>query len=327
MSLPSPLFDPLRLPVIASPMFIISTPKLVIAQCQAGIVGSFPAVNARPQSQLDEWLHQISEELAAWTSAHPERPAAPFAVNQIVHKSNDRLEADLATCAKWKVPIIITSLGAREDLNQVVHEWGGIALHDIINEKYARKAIEKGADGLIAVAAGAGGHAGTQSPFALVQEIRQWFDGPLALSGSIASGDAILAAQAMGADLAYIGSMFIATDEANATEGYKNAIIDGRAGDIVYTNLFTGVHGNYLRPSIAAVGLDPDNLPQSDPAKMNFGSGASESRRAWRDIWGAGQGIGAVKARRSVGAEVDRLEHEYRAARARLLQASGRTRN
>ena len=327
MSLPSPLFDPLRLPVIASPMFIISTPKLVIAQCQAGIVGSFPAVNARPQSQLDEWLHQISEELAAWTSAHPERPAAPFAVNQIVHKSNDRLEADLATCAKWKVPIIITSLGAREDLNQVVHEWGGIALHDIINEKYARKAIEKGADGLIAVAAGAGGHAGTQSPFALVQEIRQWFDGPLALSGSIASGDAILAAQAMGADLAYIGSMFIATDEANATEGYKNAIIDGRAGDIVYTNLFTGVHGNYLRPSIAAVGLDPDNLPRSDPAKMNFGSSASESRRAWRDIWGAGQGIGAVKARRSVGAEVDRLEHEYRAARARLLQASGRTRN
>ena len=327
MSLPSPLFDPLRLPVIASPMFIISTPKLVIAQCQAGIVGSFPAVNARPQSQLDEWLHQISEELAAWTSAHPERPAAPFAVNQIVHKSNDRLEADLATCAKWKVPIIITSLGAREDLNQVVHEWGGIALHDIINEKYARKAIEKGADGLIAVAAGAGGHAGTQSPFALVQEIRQWFDGPLALSGSIASGDAILAAQAMGADLAYIGSMFIATDEANATEGYKNAIIDGRAGDIVYTNLFTGVHGNYLRPSIAAVGLDPDNLPRSDPAKMNFGSSASESRRAWRDIWGAGQGIGAVKARRSVGAEVDRLEHEYRAARARLLQASGYTRN
>ncbi len=327
MSLPSPLFDPLRLPVIASPMFIISTPKLVIAQCQAGIVGSFPAVNARPQSQLDEWLHQISEELAAWTSAHPERPAAPFAVNQIVHKSNDRLEADLATCAKWKVPIIITSLGAREDLNQVVHEWGGIALHDIINEKYARKAIEKGADGLIAVAAGAGGHAGTQSPFALVQEIRQWFDGPLALSGSIASGDAILAAQAMGADLAYIGSMFIATDEANATEGYKNAIIDGRAGDIVYTNLFTGVHGNYLRPSIAAVGLDPDNLPRSDPAKMNFGSSASESRRAWRDIWGAGQGIGAVKARRSVGAEVDRLEREYRAARARLLQASGRTRN
>ena len=327
MSLPSPLFDPLRLPVIASPMFIISTPKLVIAQCQAGIVGAFPAVNARPQSQLDEWLHQISEELAAWTSAHPERPAAPFAVNQIVHKSNDRLEADLATCAKWKVPIIITSLGAREDLNQVVHEWGGIALHDIINEKYARKAIEKGADGLIAVAAGAGGHAGTQSPFALVQEIRQWFDGPLALSGSIASGDAILAAQAMGADLAYIGSMFIATDEANAAEGYKNAIIDGRAGDIVYTNLFTGVHGNYLRPSIVAAGLDPDNLPQSDPAKMNFGSGASESRRAWRDIWGAGQGIGAVKARRSVGAEVDRLEHEYRAARARLLLASGYTRN
>jgi len=327
MSLPSPLFDPLRLPVIASPMFIISTPKLVIAQCQAGIVGAFPAVNARPQSQLDEWLHQISEELAAWTSAHPERPAAPFAVNQIVHKSNDRLEADLAACAKWKVPIIITSLGAREDLNQVVHEWGGIALHDIINEKYARKAIEKGADGLIAVAAGAGGHAGTQSPFALVQEIRQWFDGPLALSGSIASGDAILAAQAMGADLAYIGSMFIATDEANAAEGYKNAIIDGRAGDIVYTNLFTGVHGNYLRPSIVAAGLDPDNLPQSDPAKMNFGSGASESRRAWRDIWGAGQGIGAVKARRSVGAEVDRLEHEYRAARARLLLASGYTRN
>jgi nitronate monooxygenase len=320
MSLPSPLFDPLRLPVIASPMFIVSTPKLVIAQCQAGIVGSFPAVNARPQSQLDEWLHQVTEELAAWTRAHPERPAAPFAVNQIVHKSNDRLEADLETCAKWRVPIVITSLGAREDLNRVVHEWGGIALHDIINEKFARKAIEKGADGLIAVAAGAGGHAGTQSPFALVQEIRQWFDGPVALSGSIATGGAILAAQAMGADLAYIGSMFIATDEANAIDSYKDAIVDGRAGDIVYTNLFTGVHGNYLRASIVGAGLDPDNLPQSDPTSMNFGSGGNTDRKAWRDIWGSGQGIGAVKGRRSVGAEIDRLELEYLAARARLLQ-------
>ena len=326
MSLPSPLFDPLRLPVIASPMFIVSTPKLVIAQCQAGIVGSFPAVNARPQSQLDEWLHQVTEELAAWTRAHPERPAAPFAVNQIVHKSNDRLEADLETCAKWRVPIIITSLGAREDLNRVVHEWGGIALHDIINEKFARKAIEKGADGLIAVAAGAGGHAGTQSPFALVQEIRQWFDGPVALSGSIANGAAILAAQAMGADLAYIGSMFIATDEANAIDSYKNAIVDGRAGDIVYTNLFTGVHGNYLRASIVAAGLDPDNLPQSDPTRMNFGSGGNTDRKAWRDIWGSGQGIGAVKGRRSVGAEIDRLEREYRAARERLVRETERAR-
>lgn len=319
MALPSPLFDTLRLPVIASPMFIVSTPRLVIAQCQAGIVGSFPAVNARPQSQLDEWLHQVTEELAAWTRAHPQRPAAPFAVNQIVHKSNDRLDADLATCAKWKVPIVITSLGAREDLNTTVHQWGGITLHDIINERFARKAIEKGADGLIAVAAGAGGHAGTQSPFALVQEIRQWFGGPLALSGAIAQGGAILAAQAMGADLAYIGSMFIATDEANAVDAYKDAIVAGRAGDIVYTNLFTGVPGNYLRASIVAAGLDPDNLPQSDPTKMDFGSGGNTERKAWRDIWGSGQGIGMVTARRRVADEVDRLAAEYGAARARLL--------
>ena len=319
MALPSPLFDTLRLPVIASPMFIVSTPRLVIAQCQAGIVGSFPAVNARPQSQLDEWLHQVTEELAAWTRAHPQRPAAPFAVNQIVHKSNDRLDADLATCAKWKVPIVITSLGAREDLNTTVHQWGGITLHDIINERFARKAIEKGADGLIAVAAGAGGHAGTQSPFALVQEIRQWFGGPLALSGAIAQGGAILAAQAMGADLAYIGSMFIATDEANAADAYKDAIVAGRAGDIVYTNLFTGVPGNYLRASIVAAGLDPDNLPQSDPTKMDFGSGGNTERKAWRDIWGSGQGIGMVTARRRVADEVDRLAAEYGAARARLL--------
>ena len=319
MALPSPLFDTLRLPVIASPMFIVSTPRLVIAQCQAGIVGSFPAVNARPQSQLDEWLHQVTEELAAWTRAHPQRPAAPFAVNQIVHKSNDRLDADLATCAKWKVPIVITSLGAREDLNTTVHQWGGITLHDIINERFARKAIEKGADGLIAVAAGAGGHAGTQSPFALVQEIRQRFGGPLALSGAIAQGGAILAAQAMGADLAYIGSMFIATDEANAADAYKDAIVAGRAGDIVYTNLFTGVPGNYLRASIVAAGLDPDNLPQSDPTKMDFGSGGNTERKAWRDIWGSGQGIGMVTARRRVADEVDRLAAEYGAARARLL--------
>ncbi len=324
MSLPALLFDTLRLPVIAAPMFIVSGPELVIAQCQAGIVGSFPSLNARPQSQLDEWLAQITESRAAWTLANPGRPAAPFAVNQIVHKSNDRLEADLATCAKWRVPIVITSLGAREDLNVAVHQWGGVVLHDIINDRFARKAIEKGADGLIAVAAGAGGHAGTQSPFALVQEIRQWFDGPLALSGSIANGAAILAAQAMGADLAYIGSMFIATDESNAAEAYKDALVAGRAADIVYTNLFTGVHGNYLRRSIEAAGLDPDNLPKSDPTRMDFGSGGSTATKAWRDIWGSGQGIGAVSARRSVRGEVDRLEREYLSAQERLTRTLAR---
>ena len=314
------IFDRLRLPVIGSPLFIISGPELVIAQCKAGIVGAFPALNARPQSLLDEWLHRITEELAAHNRAHPDRPAAPFAVNQIVHKSNDRLEGDLAICAKWQVPITITSLGAREELNQAVHGWGGITLHDIIDDRFARKAIEKGADGLIAVAAGAGGHAGRLSPFALVQEIRQWFDGPLALSGAIASGDAVLAAQAMGADFGYIGSPFIATTEANADEGYKNGIVAGRASDIVYSNLFTGVHGNYLRQSIEAAGLDPDNLPEGDFKTMNFGSGneGGSKAKAWRDIWGSGQGIGVVDRIESVADRVDRLEREYLAARARL---------
>ena len=326
MSLPV-LFDRLRLPVIGSPLFIISGPDLVIAQCKAGIVGSFPALNARPQSLLDEWLHRITEELAAWNRDNPDRPAAPYAVNQIVHKSNDRLEADLATCAKWQVPITITSLGAREDLNAAVHGWGGITLHDIIDDRFARKAIEKGADGLIAVAAGAGGHAGRLSPFALIQEIRQWFDGPLALSGSIANGGAVLAAQAMGADLAYIGSAFIATEEANAAAEYKQSIVDSRASDIVYSNLFTGVHGNYLRGSIERAGLDPDNLPDGDLKTMNFGGGGNEGSakpKAWRDIWGSGQGIGVVDAVESVAVRVDRLESEYLAALESIKPAYAR---
>ncbi|MBN2971709.1 nitronate monooxygenase [Roseomonas aeriglobus] len=317
MALP-PLFDRLRLPVIGSPLFIISNPDLVIAQCKAGIVGSFPALNARPQALLDEWLHRITEELAAWNRDNPDAPAAPFAVNQIVHKSNDRLEADLATCAKWQVPIIITSLGAREDLNTAVQGWGGITLHDVIDDRFARKAVEKGADGLIAVATGAGGHAGRLSPFAIVQEIRQWFDGPLALSGSIATGDAVLAAQAMGADLAYIGSPFIATAEANAVDAYKQGIVAGRASDIVYSNLFTGVHGNYLRGSIEAAGLDPDNLPEGDLKTMNFGGNDGSKAKAWRDIWGSGQGIGAVDAVMPAGDYVAKLAREYAAARARL---------
>jgi nitronate monooxygenase len=313
MSLP-PIFDRLRLPIIGSPLFIVSGPELVIAQCKAGIVGSFPALNARPQSLLDEWLHRITEELADHNRDHPDRPAAPFAVNQIVHKSNDRLEQDVETCAKWQVPIVITSLGAREDLNQAVHGWGGITLHDVINDRFARKAIEKGADGLIPVAAGAGGHAGTQSPFALMSEIREWFDGPVALSGAIATGRSVLAAQACGADLAYIGSAFIATAEANADRAYKEGIVAGRAADIVYSDLFTGVHGNYLRQSIEASGLDPDNLPKGDYKTMNFGGGTNEAKKAWRDIWGSGQGIGAVTAVESVADRVDRLEREYRAA-------------
>ncbi|PCG15006.1 MULTISPECIES: NAD(P)H-dependent flavin oxidoreductase [Sphingomonas] len=319
MSIP-PILSRLRLPVIGSPLFIISGPELVIAQCKAGIVGSFPALNARPQTLLDEWLHRITEELAAHNRANPDRPAAPFAVNQIVHKSNDRLEQDLATCAKWQVPITITSLGAREEVNRAAHEWGGIVLHDIIDDRFARKAIEKGADGLIAVAAGAGGHAGRQSPFALIQEIRQWFDGPLALSGSIATGDAVLAAQAMGADFAYIGSAFIATEEANADARYKQGIVDGRAADIVYSDLFTGVHGNYLRSSIVAAGLDPDNLPKGDYKTMDFGTGdnGGTKAKAWRDIWGSGQGIGAVEAIEPVAARVDRMEAQYRAARTRI---------
>lgn len=317
MTLPA-IFAPLRLPVIGSPLFLISGPDLVIAQCKAGIVGSFPALNARPAALLDEWLHRITEELAAHNRAHPDAPAAPFAVNQIVHRSNDRLEADLATCAKWQVPIVITSLGAREDLNQAVHGWGGITLHDVIDDRFARKAVEKGADGLIAVATGAGGHAGRLSPFALVAEIRQWFDGPLALSGSIATGGAILAAQALGADFAYIGSPFIATDEANAEAAYKQGVVDGRASDIVYSNLFTGVHGNYLRGSIVAAGLDPDALPEGDFKTMDFGTGNGAKAKAWRDIWGSGQGIGAVDAVRPVADYVERLGREYREARARL---------
>lgn len=315
MALP-PLFDRLRLPVIGSPLFIISNPKLVVAQCTAGIVGSMPALNARPASQLDEWLAEITESLAAWDRAHPERPAAPFAINQIVHKSNDRLEHDMLACEKYEVPIVITSLGARTDVNDAVHGWGGLVMHDIINDRFARKAVEKGADGLIAVAAGAGGHAGTTSPFALVQEIRDWFDGPLALSGAIATGRAVLAAQAMGADLAYIGSAFIATDEARATDAYKQMIVESSSADIVYSSLFTGVHGNYLKGSIRNAGLDPDALPASDPSKMSFGS---TEVKAWKDIWGSGQGIGAVKAVLPAGALVERLEREYRAARAALL--------
>ena len=317
MTLPA-IFDRLALPVIGSPLFIISGPELVIAQCKAGVVGSFPALNARPQAMLDEWLHRITEELAAHNRDHPDRPAAPFAVNQIVHKSNDRLDQDLATCAKWQVPIVITSLGAREDLNTAVHGWGGITLHDVIDDRFGRKAIEKGADGLIAVAAGAGGHAGRLSPFALVQELRQWFDGPLALSGSIATGDAILAAQAMGADLAYIGSPFIATTEANAEPDYKQGIVDGRAADIVYSNLFTGVHGNYLRASIERAGMDPDALPEGDLKTMDFGTGNAAKPKAWRDIWGSGQGIGAVVAVEDVATRVDRMTGEYRRARARV---------
>ncbi len=317
MALP-PIFDRLRLPVIGSPLFIVSGPELVIAQCKAGVVGSFPALNARPQSLLDEWLHQITEELAAWDRANPDRLSAPYAVNQIVHKSNDRLLDDIATCEKWKVPITITSLGAREELNQAVHGWGGITLHDVIDDRFARKAVEKGADGLIPVAAGAGGHAGRQSPFALVQEIREWFDGPVALSGAIGHGRSILAAQACGADLAYIGSAFIATAEANADEGYKNGIVEGRAADIVYSNLFTGVHGNYLRQSIVAAGMDPENLPEGDLKTMNFGSGGNTKVKAWKDIWGSGQGIGPVTAIRPVAEYVAELEAQYLAARREL---------
>lgn len=322
MSLPAP-FDRLRLPVIGSPLFIISGPELVIAQCKAGVIGSFPALNARPSGVLDEWLHQITEELAAHNRDNPDRPAAPFAVNQIVHKSNNRLDEDMEVCAKWQVPLVITSLGAREDINKAVRGWGGMVLHDVINNHFAHKAIEKGASGLIPVAAGAGGHAGTLSPFALMQEIREWFDGPVALSGSIACGHSILAAQAMGADFAYIGSPWIATKEARAVEGYKQAIVEGSASDIVYSNLFTGVHGNYLRPSIVAAGLDPENLPESDPSKMNFGSGGNTEAKAWKDIWGSGQGIGAVKAVESVADRVDRLEAEYNQARKELAAKAG----
>jgi len=317
MSRLPPVLQHLSLPVIASPMFIVSTPKLVIEQCKAGVVGSMPALNARPASQLDEWLHEITEALAAHDRAHPERKAAPFAINQIVHKSNERLEHDMEVVVRHKVPIVITSLGARTDVNDAIHSYGGVVMHDIINNTFARKAVEKGADGLIGVAAGAGGHAGVKSPFALVQEVRHWFDGPLALSGAIANGGAILAAQAMGADFAYIGSAFIATHEARAADAYKHAIVQGSSDDIVYSNLFTGVHGNYLKASIQAAGLDPENLPQSDPSKMSFGDGDS-AKKAWKDIWGSGQGIGAVKEVIYAADLVARLKREYQQARERL---------
>jgi nitronate monooxygenase len=309
----------LALPVIGSPLFIISNPKLVIEQCKAGIIGSMPALNARPASQLDEWLHEITETLAAWNKANPDQPAAPFAINQIVHKSNDRLDHDMEMVVKHKVPVIITSLGARTDVNDAIHSYGGVVLHDIINNTFAKKAVDKGADGLIAVAAGAGGHAGIKSPFALVQEIRQWFDGPLALSGAISTGGAVLAAQAMGADFGYIGSAFIATHEARASDEYKHAIVEGSSDDIVYSNLFTGVHGNYLKRSIAAAGMDPENLPQSDPSKMSFGGGEGSKPKAWKQIWGSGQGIGAITEVTSTAALVSRLKREYRDAQLRLL--------
>lgn len=315
MAVPDILKKNLRIPVVGSPLFIISHPPLVLAQCKAGVVGSFPALNARPQAQLDEWLAEITETLAAHDAANPDRPAAPFAVNQIVHKSNTRLQHDLEMCVKYKVPVVITSLGAVEEVNQAVHSYGGIVLHDIIHDRHARKAIEKGADGLIAVATGAGGHAGTLSPFALIQEIRSWFDGPLLLSGSIANGGAILAAQAMGADMAYIGSPFIATAEARAEDAYKAMIVSSKAADIVYSNLFTGVHGNYLKGSIVAQGLDPANLPESDPSKMDFGTGTT---KAWKHIWGCGQGIGVVDAVVPAADLVERLATEYEAAKRRL---------
>ena len=314
MPLPGVLAS-LPLPIIGAPLFIVSNPKLVIAQCKAGVVGAMPALNARPAEQLDDWLAEITEALAAHNQANPERPAAPFAINQIVHKSNDRLDHDMQMCAKYKVPIVITSLGARTDVNAAVHAWGGVVLHDVINNFFAKKAIEKGADGLIAVAAGAGGHAGVKSPFALIQEIREWFDGPVALSGAIATGGAVLAAQAMGADFAYIGSAFVATDEARAIDGYKQMIVESTSDDIVYSSLFTGVLGNYLKGSIRAAGLDPDNLPESDPSTMNFGG---DAKKAWKDIWGCGQGIGAVKGVVPAAELIGRLQREYRAARRRV---------
>ena len=325
MALPPVLRDRLRLPVIGSPLFIISTPDLVIAQCKAGVVGSFPALNARPASLLDEWLHRITEELAEWDRDHPDTPSAPFAVNHIVHKSNDRLEHDVEASTKWKAPIIITSLGAREDVNLAAHSYGGVVLHDVITDRFARKAIEKGADGLIPVAAGAGGHAGTLSPFAIVHALREWFDGPIALSGAIGNGHAVLGAQAMGADLAYIGSAFIATQEANAVQGYKEMIVASSGEDTTYTNLFTGVHGNYLTPSIIAAGMDPNDLPKSDPSAMNFGSGGNQKAKAWRDIWGCGQGIGAVKSVPTVAEMVARLSDEYEQAKAELAMKTSFT--
>lgn len=319
MSIPTVMQGRLSIPVVGAPLFIISGPELVISQCKAGIVGSFPSLNARPAEMLDTWLTQINEELDAYNQANPDSPAAPFAVNQIVHNSNDRLMHDVEMCVKHKVPIVITSLGARPEVFDAIHSYGGICLHDVINNRFAKKAIEKGADGLICVAAGAGGHAGTLSPMAFIQEVREWFDGPVLLSGAISTGQSVLAAQAMGADLAYIGSAFIATKEANADPAYKQALVDYAASDIVYTNLFTGVHGNYLKPSIEAAGLDPDNLPESDPSKMNFGSGSSSKAKAWKDIWGCGQGINAIKAVQSTGDLVAKLKTEYEAAKAKLL--------
>jgi nitronate monooxygenase len=319
MALPESLRGKLSLPVVGAPLFIISNPDLVIAQCKAGVIGSFPALNARPIEVLDEWLTRISEELDAHNQANPDNPAAPYAVNQIVHNSNDRLMDDVEMCVKHKVPVVITSLGARPEVFEAIHSYGGICLHDVINNRFAHKAIEKGADGLICVAAGAGGHAGTLSPMAFIQEVREWFDGPVLLSGAIATGDGVLAAQAMGADLAYLGSAFIATIEANADPAYKQALVDYAASDIVYTNLFTGVHGNYLKPSIEAAGMDPDNLPESDPSKMNFGSGGSSKSKAWKDIWGCGQGINAIKTIAPVADFVAQLSTEYDAAKQRIL--------
>lgn len=318
MSIPKCMQGRLSVPVVGAPLFIISNPDLVIAQCKAGVVGSFPALNARPAEELDKWLTRIKAELAEHDAANPDNLSAPFAVNQIVHNSNDRLMYDVELCVKHEVPVVITSLGARPEVFEAIHSYGGICLHDVINDRFAKKAIEKGADGLICVAAGAGGHAGTLSPMAFIQEVREWFDGPVLLSGAISTGDGVLAAQAMGADLAYLGSAFIATKEANAAEGYKNGIVENASNDIVYTNLFTGVHGNYLRPSIEAAGLDPDNLPESDPSNMNFGSGGSSKQKAWKDIWGSGQGINAVKAVLPAGELVARLRTEYDAARERL---------
>lgn len=318
MSLPEILSNNLTLPAVCAPLFIISNPVMVIEQCKAGVVGSFPSLNARGEGEFEQWLIQIRDALAAHDAANPDQPAAPYAVNLIVHRSNNRLEEDLALCVKYQVPVIITSLGARPEINEAVHSYGGVVLHDIINNTFAKKAISKGADGLIAVAAGAGGHAGTQSPLALIGEIREWFDGPVLLSGAIGRGDSILAAQAMGADLGYIGSAFIATTEARAIEEYKNCIVSSGAEDIVYSNLFTGVHGNYLRPSIEGAGLDPDNLPESDPSAMNFGSGGNTDAKAWKDIWGSGQGIGAVKAVQPVADVVARLKQEYTGAYERL---------
>jgi nitronate monooxygenase len=317
MSLPA-VFDNLQLPVIGSPLFIISNPDLVIAQCKSGIVGSFPALNARPGPVFEEWLQKITSELDKYNQENPDKPAAPFAVNQIVHKSNDRLQHDLDLCVKYKVPIVITSLGANVEVNEAIRSYGGVVLHDVINTRFAKKAIEKGASGLIAIAAGGGGHAGHWSPFALIQEIREFFDGPLVLGSSISTGGAVAAAKAAGADLAYMGSAFIPTDEANAVDDYKNCIVESTADDIVYSNLFTGVHGNYLAPSIRAAGLDPENLPESDPSAMSFGSGGDSKSKAWKDIWGCGQGIGAIKSRRPTAEFIAQLKEEYHAAIQRL---------